>query len=64
MAMYRFYCMGRQSRVEAVRVAEFVDDDEARRTGETLLDETGSNALEVWTRWRLVARLESVAIPA
>jgi hypothetical protein len=64
MSSYRFYCMSGKSRVDAVRVGEFADDDGARQLAGTLLEATGSDALEVWAGWRLVARLERAVVPA
>jgi hypothetical protein len=62
MEKYRFYCLN-ESRVDAVKVGEFLDDHQARETGEVLLRATGSRALEVWNRSTLVARLERAPIP-
>ncbi|HWI29114.1 MAG TPA: hypothetical protein VN668_19215 [Stellaceae bacterium] len=64
MASYRFYCMSGKSRVDAVRVGDFADDAGARMLAGTMFEATGSDALEVWAGWRLVARLERAPLPA
>jgi len=61
MKKYRFYCMN-ESRVDAVNVGEFSNDDQARAVGEVLLKSTG-NRVEVWNGSTLVARLERAAMP-
>jgi hypothetical protein len=63
MTTYRFYCMNRRSSVDAVKVDELIDDDDARMIADELLHNTGAYALEVWTRSRLVARLECASAP-
>lgn len=64
MTTYRFYCINSRSRVDAVKVDDLVDDDDARMIADELLYDTGAYALEVWTRSRLVARLECASGPA
>jgi hypothetical protein len=64
MKTYRFYCLGDQCRVDAVRVGEFRDDDDAHAAAEEFFQGSGSYALEVWTRSTLVARLERGSLAA
>ena len=63
MKTYRFYCLGSPCRVDAVRVGEFADDEHAEAVAAEILEGMGSYALEVWTRFTLVARLDRTALP-